>query len=446
MTGDLCELAAALGSTATLPSRPITGWSTDSRTVSPGDLFFALKGPAHDGHQYVAEVLAKGAVGAVVSDPVTADGSLLYVPDTLHALHEAARWARAHYAGTVVGVTGSAGKTTTKDVIAALLATAYLVGKTTGNYNNHVGLPLSLLRLPVDSRIAVLELGMNHAGEIRDLARIAQPAIGVVTNVGYAHIENFESIAGIAAAKRELIEALPAGGTAVLNADDPLVAAMHTAHAGRTLTFGLSEQADVRAENVSYTGEGVRFTVDGVPFESAMLGRPAVLNILAGLAVAGQFGLEPAALVDSVRALQPGKMRGERLVHNGVVLWNDCYNANPEAMQAMLEVLRDAPAVHRIAVLGEMRELGHAAAKLHRDVGRFAAQAGLWAVVGVSGAAREIVDGAVEAGLPAERANFFEQPEEAGRFVKSLAESGDAILWKGSRGTRVEKALEAFLG
>lgn len=450
MTADLQELAAALGSSASaVPAGvTITGWQTDSRAVVPGDLFFALKGTAHDGHQFVEDVLAKGAVAAVVSDAVpdaAAAGPIVTVPDTLAALQNAAAWLRSRYHGTVVGVTGSAGKTTTKDVIAALLSTAFPVGKTTGNFNNHVGLPLSLLRLPDHSQIAVLELGMNHAGEIRDLAKIARPSIAVVTNVGYAHIENFDSIDGIMRAKRELVEALPPDGVAVLNADDPLVASMAAHHPGKVVTFGLSAAAELHAENVKQTSDGVSFTVQGTEFETTMLGRPAVLNVLAGLAVAREFGLSLPSLVAAVKAIQPGKMRGERLMHNGVTLWNDCYNANPEAMKAMIEVLREAPARRRVAVLGEMRELGHAANTLHYEVGQFAAAARLDYVIGITGAASQIVSGAQAGGVPPSHTAFFENPEEAGRFVRTLAQAGDAILWKGSRGTHVEKALEAYL-
>jgi UDP-N-acetylmuramoyl-tripeptide--D-alanyl-D-alanine ligase len=236
---------------------PITGFSVDSRTIQAGDLFIALAGPNHDGNAYVDAAFAKGAAAAIADRPM--DGPVLVVHDTLAALQQLAGWARDRWGGDVVGITGSAGKTSTKDVIAAMLAAGMRVGKTFGNFNNHVGVPLSILMLPGDARVAVLEIGMNHAGEIRDLARIAKPRIGVVTNVGHAHMESFDSIQAVAAAKRELIEALPPEGIAVLNADDPLVAGFRGAHRGRVITFGLSEGADVRAENVEASIEGVRF-------------------------------------------------------------------------------------------------------------------------------------------------------------------------------------------
>ncbi|MGH9666135.1 MAG: UDP-N-acetylmuramoyl-tripeptide--D-alanyl-D-alanine ligase, partial [Bryobacteraceae bacterium] len=312
-------------------------------------------------------------------------------------------------------------------------------------YNNHVGVPLSLLSLPEGSQAAVIEIGMSHAGEIRDLARIAHPRIGVVTNVGYAHAENFDSIEGVAAAKRELVESLPKDGVAVLNADDSRVAAFAGVHGGRTVTFGLLEGAKVRAEDVDLSFDRSLFRVGATKFETPLPGRPGVLNVLAGIAVAGLYGIAPERLVDAARAIQPGKMRGERMTRNGVLIYNDCYNSNPEAVRAMVDVLRDAPARRKIAVLGEMLELGRLAEPLHRDVGRYVAKQGISVLVGIRGVARHMVDAAVEAGLAVNAAYFFPEPEPAGDFLRELARAGDAILFKGSRGTHVEKALERFL-
>jgi UDP-N-acetylmuramoyl-tripeptide--D-alanyl-D-alanine ligase len=312
-----------------------------------------------------------------------------------------------------------------------------------GNFNNHVGVPLSILRLPDGCRAAVLELGMNHAGEIRELAGIAKPRIGVVTNVGYAHVEFFDSIEGVAAAKRELIEALPADGVAVLNADDPRVARFGDAHPGRTVTFGFAENADVRAESMeaiySGSGAGARFRTLGVDFETGLTGRHAVSNLLAAIAVAREFGIAPERLREPVRTFAVGKMRGERVQHNGITIWNDCYNSNPEAVESMIGVLRETPAARRIAVLGEMLELGEASDSLHRQVGRFAAEHGIDLVIGVHGDAKALADAA------GPEARFFEEPAAAGDFVRSIARPGDAILFKGSRGVRMELALERVL-
>ena len=427
-------LGSAVGGTT------ITGWSIDSRTAAQGDLFFAIKGERLDGHAFVNAVLAQGASAAVVSEPIAdAKGPLLVVKDTLQALQSLAHWARKHWAKPIVAVTGSAGKTGTKDIIAALLAVRYKVGKTVGNFNNHIGLPLSILRLADDSQVAVLEMGMNHAGEIRALVGIAEPEHGVVTNVGYAHVENFDSIEGVAAAKRELIEGIT--GTAILNADDPRVFKFSASHQGRSVTYGFAEGAEIRAENAEIAADRASFSVQGVRFETSLSGRHSVSNILAGIAVAGIFGIEPRELVNAVAALAPGKMRGERKVWRGATVLNDSYNSNPEAARNMLDVLRTEPAQRRIAVLGEMRELGQMSEQLHRQLGEYAVGAGIDVVIGIHGAARFLVDSAVKAGAHPGASIFFDQPDAAGDFLKNFVQSGDAILFKGSRGTQVETAL-----
>jgi UDP-N-acetylmuramoyl-tripeptide--D-alanyl-D-alanine ligase len=421
----------------------IRGASVDSRTIQAGDLFIALEGPNHDGNAYVDAAFIKGAVAAIASRRM--EGAVMVAPDTLAAMQQIAGWARDNWAGDVVGVTGSAGKTSTKDVIAAMLGVQMPVGKTIGNFNNHIGVPLSILRLPGDARVAVLEIGMNHAGEIRDLARIAKPRIGVVTNVGHAHMESFDSIQAVAAAKRELIEALPPDGIAVLNADDPLVAEFREVQRGRVITFGISNAADVRAENVQLTTEGVRFSVGKIKFESPLPGRHSISNLLAGIAVSGIFGIRPEQLVEIVREFRPGSMRGERIRHKGILILNDCYNSNPDAARVMIDVLRDTPAKRRIAVLGEMLELGRWSEALHHDVGSYVAKAGIDVLVGIRGASSHLVDGAREAGQAVDAAFFFEDPSDAGGQLRKIARDGDVILFKGSRGTHVERALEKFL-
>ncbi len=420
-----------------------TGWSVDSRTVAPGDLFFALRGPNHDGNRYVGEALTKGAVAAIADQP--SDGPVLVVADPLAALQKIAAWARDHWGGDVVGVTGSAGKTSTKDMIAAMLSVEIPVGKTVGNLNNHVGVPLSILRLPRESRVAVLEMGMNHAGEIRALCAIARPQVGVVTNVGHAHVEAFDSIDGVAAAKRELIEALPSSGIAVLNADDPRVMRFREIHAGRSITFGMSEGADLRAEQVKQTADGITFEVNGVQLESPLTGRHSVLNILAGLAVASIYGIRPEQVTKVVKTFSAGAMRGERVMHNGILILNDCYNSNPDAARAMLDVLRDTTGKRRIAVLGEMLELGRWSEPLHRDLGRYAAASGVDVLVGVHGAAQYLIEEAKRAGQAADSALFFPDAQSAGEHLRRIARPGDVILLKGSRGTHVEQALERVL-
>jgi UDP-N-acetylmuramoyl-tripeptide--D-alanyl-D-alanine ligase len=454
---EIGKIADWLGVAAAWPARTteamVTGWSVDSRSLQAGDLFFALRGPNHDGHAYVRDVLQKGAAAVVVDREVAGgsppEGRVLRVENALQALQQLGSRARRSWAGRVVAVTGSAGKTTTKDIIAALLREGYRTAKNEGNLNNHIGVPLSLLRMEETAEVVVLEMGMNHAGEIRELAAIAGPETGVVTNAGTAHIENFDSIEGIAAAKRELIEALPPEGTAVLNADDPRVAAFAGAHRGRAILYGMSPEAgvpiDVRAQDVRLLPEGVEFRVGNVEFTSPLVGRHGVSNLLAGIAVARVYGVEIERLPGRIRELAPGKMRGERFHSRGVLIYNDCYNSNPDAVRAMLDVLHEAPAKKRIAVLGEMLELGHWAETLHRDVGNYAARSGLNVLVGIRGAASYMVDAVKRSGIRVDAAFFFEDPREAGQLVRSIAEPGDAVLFKGSRGVHVELALEEFL-
>jgi UDP-N-acetylmuramoyl-tripeptide--D-alanyl-D-alanine ligase len=436
------EIAEVLGLTTSTNAR-VAGWNTDTRTIIPGDLYFALRGLNFDGNAFVQDALSRGAVAAIAN--VSNDPRVLLVPDTLRALQKIATWARTTWARPVIGVTGSAGKTSTKDIIAAMLSIKMPVGKTIGNLNNHVGVPLSLLRLPRESQVAVIELAMNHAGEIRDLCALARPNMGVVTNVGHAHMESFSSIEGVAAAKRELIESLPSDGIAVLNADDPLVSQFASAHPGKTITFGLSESSDVRATEVELTGEGLRFRVANTLFESPLAGRHNLMNLLAGIAVAREFGIPARDLTEVVKNFTPGAMRGERFLHNGILILNDCYNSNPDAARAMIDALRDTPAKRRIAVLGEMLELGRWAEALHRDVGSYAARQGIDVLVGIRGEARHLVDAAREAGYAVDAAFFFSDPTEAGDQIRRIAQPGDVILFKGSRGTHIERALERFI-
>lgn len=439
----LAQVQAATGAQASTPlAQRVTGWSNDSRTLAPGDLYFAIRGERFDGHAFVADAFRRGAIAAVVDEPVNApDQTILHVADTQRALQSVARCARSQWGRPLVAVTGSAGKTTTKEVIAALLGTRFQIGKTIGNLNNHIGLPLTLLRIPDNAEAGVVEMGMNHAGEIRRLAGIAAPDIGVITNVGYAHIEAFDSIEGIAAAKRELIESLTPTGIAVLNADDERVLRFRDVHQGRVITYGFSPNADVRATDAQIGSESVAFTVDGVRFESNLAGRHSISNILAGLAVARIFELDFHSLVDAVRTLAPGKMRGQRSQWRGITILNDSYNSNPEAVRNMIDVLREEPAQRRIAVLGEMLELGHMAESLHRDVGAYVARAGVDVLVGVRGVSRLMVEQARQAGLTDHAALFFDDPDAAGTFLRGFVRPGDAILFKGSRGIQVERAL-----
>ncbi len=421
-----------------IPSRQRLGGAWIPARCNAAILYFALRGEVHDGHEFISDALSRGAVAAVVEQQIHSTAGLqIGVPDTLAALQQLARYARKQWGGQVVGVTGSAGKTSTKDAIAHLLATKFPVGKTVGNFNNHVGLPLSVLRLPGEAKIGVLEMGMNHSGEIRALAKIALPDVAVVTNVGYAHVEFFDGIDGIALAKRELVESLSPEGIAVLNADDPRVAAFAAVHPGRSILYGFGESANVRGEQIAPGA----FRCLGVEFQTKLIGHHAVSNLLAAIAVAQVFGIAPEELRDAVASLTAGAMRGERFQHGDITIFNDCYNSNPEAARSMVDVLRDAPGQRKIAVLGEMLELGANAEPLHRGLGRYVAGSGIDVLIAIRGAARFMADEAGKAGMSGSAAYFFDDAAAAGEFLRGFAAAGDTILFKGSRGVHVENAL-----
>ena len=435
------------------PQVEVTGYAFDSRTVNAGDLFFAVRGE-RDGHEFVEAALRNGAAAAVVSmrwlRPAAVDeAKLLRVPDSesdcvLGALQTLGWQVRRHWGRRVIGVTGSAGKTTTKECIATVLGAKFKVLKTEGNYNNHLGVPLTLLRLEPEHEVAVIEMGMNHAGEIAVLAKIAEPEWGVVSNVGMAHTEFFaDGIDGVARAKRELIEALPEGGIAFLNADDERVRTFAEGLSVQTVLYGTSDDADLRATDIEERGLfGTDFNVNGQegwPMQMHLPGRHNVLNALAALAVGLQAGVDILDAVGAIEALRPTEKRGNTLEWHGALLVNDTYNSNPAALQSMIRGLEKTGAERRIVVAGEMLELGPESKALHIDCGITAADAGIDVVVGVRGLAKWIVEAAAERGV---QAVFVDSAQDAGRWMRENLRFGDVVLLKASRGVRLEKALD----
>jgi len=465
------EVARALG--VAVPARlspvaRVAGVSIDSRAVGRGQLFIAIHGPRHDGHDFVRAALETGAAGAVVAgDRISGyaeeiRGRLFGVGDTLAALQQLARAVRRGWGRRIAAITGSVGKTTTKEILAALLGAKFRVLKSEGNLNNEYGLPLTLLRLDSEDQAAVVELGMSHSGELCQLAEIAEPEVGVVTRVAPVHLEFFSSVDDIALAKRELIEGLAGPDpVAVLNADDPRVARFADVARGRVLTFGCSAAAQFRAQRIHDRGaEGSDFEFVG-PHEQAKLslalpGRHSLENALAALAAASVWGIGIAEASEVFRQIKVGEMRGRLLrFAAGFALINDSYNSNPVALGAMVDLLANTSVAktgaakagdyrRRILAAGEMLELGPDSPNLHREAGSHAASQKVDIIVAVQGNAVEVLNGAVQAGMPASRAHFFGDSLAAAAFVADLIRPGDLLLVKGSRGVKMERIVEAL--
>jgi UDP-N-acetylmuramoyl-tripeptide--D-alanyl-D-alanine ligase len=430
----------------------VSGYSIDSRSVQAGELFFAVRGERLDGHDFAAGALARGAVAAVVSrarvaglpDDVLA-APLLIAEDPLVALQALAAHVRRQWGKRVVAITGSAGKTTTKEAIAAALGAKFNVLKSQGNLNNGFGLPLQLLRLMPEHEIAVVEMGMNHTGEIAALARIASPDWGVVTNVGNAHVENFaEGQAGIARAKFELVAALPASGVAFLNCDDPYVSQFGRDFPGRAVYFGAGPCADPQIVSTSEDLNGLHVQYRAGERTGSLtlhlLGSHNATNAVAGLAVALEAGVDLSAAIAALESLTAGDKRGQLIELAGATILNDSYNSNPEALRSMIQTLAARPARRRILIAGEMLELGEQGPALHTACGRAAAEAGLDLVVGVRGNAEHLAAAACAGGVAS---LFLPDAAAAGQWLAHNLRAGDQVLVKGSRGVHLERAIEA---
>ena len=439
---------------ATSPSvlaAPLCGVSIDTRTLRPGELFVAIVGPRFDGHDFLAEAKARGAGAVLVHQDVDpALGlPLVRVADTTRALADLARHRRRESAAPVVAITGSAGKTTTKDLTATLLGSRGPVLRTEGNLNNQYGLPLTLLRLAPEHEAVVLEMGMSAPGELRRLTRIALPDLAVITNVGSAHLEFFGSVDEIAKAKAEILEGLGPGGRAVLNAEDARVRKVGEAFGGQVIWFGRDRRCDVSGENWRGTAFGSRFdlVILGRKTDVALPlpGPHSMMNFLAAAAVAHALGVAPETMAEAVVHFSPGRHRSQvhRLGHN-VVLIDDCYNSSPEALDAAVAALSMAGAERRVAVLGDMLELGPDAARIHAERGE-GYRGKLERLFSVGPLGREIAKGACRAGLPTGAVRHFDDAAAAALAVPDLVMPGDAVLVKASRGMKLEAVVDALL-
>ncbi|MBI1893785.1 MAG: UDP-N-acetylmuramoyl-tripeptide--D-alanyl-D-alanine ligase, partial [Candidatus Rokubacteria bacterium] len=379
----------AKGSGGRLVSGPaageLTGVSIDSRTLRPGEAFVAIRGHRLDGHAFCADALEKGAGALVVADPAAAPPTravpVILVDDSTLALQRLARFHRARFELPVVAITGSNGKTTTKELTAAVLSVRFRVLKSEGSLNNQWGVPLTLLRLAPEHEALVIEIGMSALGEIATLAALAQPTIGVLTNIGPVHLEFLGSLEAVQKAKGELVRAIGPEGTVVLNADDPLVLALAKEARGRVVTFGFEASAHVRARGVARGESALAFTlvigVSSAPVSLPLAGRHNVSNALAAAAVGSLFGLAPREIAEGLGRARPAAHRLTWIDAGGTLILDDCYNANPSSVAAALETLVEEPGVRTIAVLGDMLELGAAAEAAHLEVGRLAARLGV---------------------------------------------------------------------
>ncbi len=433
--------------------------STDSRTIPEGALFIALKGERFDGHHFALDALAKKAGGVMIEEVRANDlrwngyqtQTVIAVQDTLQALGDLARYRRRQFGIPLVALTGSNGKTTTKEMIATCLETTFPVLKTKGNLNNLIGLPLTLLSLTEKERIAVIEMGMNVPGEIRRLTEIAEPDVGLITNIQKAHLEGMGSLERIQAEKGELFRKMKRDGSIIVNQDDPRVVALAEEFEGQKITFGIDHPADVMAQHIRLRGrEGTSFILmmEGEEREVLLplLGRYFVSNALSAIATATLFGIDPEKTLEALEQFRPYPMRMEMFsFENGITLINDAYNANPTSMEMALQTLSAVKGRGKaIAILGDMLELGDFTKEAHRQLGKKVAELSIDFLFALGHEAPEVAEAAIQAGMDPQRVHVVESHEEAVSKVRSMAAEGDWILVKGSRGMTMEKVVEGL--
>jgi UDP-N-acetylmuramoyl-tripeptide--D-alanyl-D-alanine ligase len=461
---EVISVKVLAGEASPSAKRRIRNLSTDSRSIKRGDLFVALQGERFDGHEFVPAILAKGAVGAIVHDQYrlppgqkTVGRSapfLLGVRDPLFAYQQLATHHRSRFVIPVVAVTGSNGKTTTKDMVAAVLAQRWRTLKTEGNYNNRIGVPSTLFRLTFRHQAAVIELGVDAQGQTTRLCEIVGPTVGLITNIGPDHLEFFGSMEGSAQAKAELLDVLPIEGTAILNADDPYFDYLAARARCRVVSFGLSQKADVRATQMrsdSKKGTTFHLLLPGkarhISVTMKVHGTHNVTNALAAAAVGYALNLSGSVIAHGLAKFRPAAMRSQVLVHHGVHIISDCYNANPASMKAAIQLLAQwSPARDRVAVLGDMLELGADSQAMHREVGQFLVTNQVSRLVACGSLGREIAEGARNAGMPT--SSIIEAPDAAAAVeaVRTMVRQGDVVLVKASRGMRMEQVVQGLTG
>lgn len=456
-----CEVQDVVDTTGAVLSRgdahrEVRGISTDTRSLSRDEFFFALSGPNFDGNRFAAEAAERGAAGLMLSDDGGApppalrdlprDTPVLFHRSPRQALSSLAAWHRSQLSAPVIGVTGSCGKTTTKNILVDLLSSRARVVGSPNSFNNDIGVPHTLFLADRSTDAVVVEMGTNHPGEIAGLCRTAQPTAGIITNIGAAHLEGLRSVDGVAAEKGALVESLPADGFCVLNADCRWTPSLRARTRARVLTFSVDGEGDLNASDVWFHSSGTTFRLDGREITSPLLGLHNVQNLLAALAACSGLGLALDEVLPAVSKLKPSRRRLERLQAGGMTVIDDSYNANPESARASVRVLSGLHGhTRRVLVLGEMLELGELAAELHHRIGSEAARAGLDLVVLVGDLCRASAAGALESGLAPDRVVHVADTDEAIARVPRLLAVGDVVLVKGSRRTGLDRLVSHLL-
>jgi UDP-N-acetylmuramoyl-tripeptide--D-alanyl-D-alanine ligase len=452
---DCGELVEAVGGRLLWgePGRTFMGVTTDSRKVAKDNLFIPLIGEKFDGHDYIKQCFDAGASVCLTSIqiPQISGGAAILVEDTAKALRDLAAWHRKKFDIPVMGITGSVGKTSTKDMISCVLSQKYEVLKTQGNFNNEIGLPLTVLNMDSNHEVAVIEMGMSGFGEISRLTAIAKPHIAVITNIGVAHIEKLGSQQGILKAKLEILEGLDKDGLVVLNGDDPLLKSLEGQLPFRTVFYGMNCTCDYTAANYQSLGEmGTCFeiTVDGSRYnvEVPVPGVHNVYNALAAIAAGIEMNIPMETIVDGIKKFSPGNMRQSIVTYNGIKIINDAYNASPQSMQAAINVLEEISSGSRsIAVLGDMFEMGNMAQDLHYSVGSFIKDKKIDYLVTVGQNSRKISQAVADSGNSTMKLHHFENNQEALNYILGIIKPGDYILIKGSRGMKMEEIADGIM-
>ena len=433
--------------------RRVRGVSNDSRTVGEGEVFIALTTEKDDGHRYVADALKRGAIAALVAKKKLSCFSpqemnkLIAVQDPLSALQRIASEYRKTLTMPIVGITGSSGKTTARTFVASVLKEAMRVGETAGNLNNHIGVPMSLLRFTGNEDVGVLEMGANHRREIHLLSTIVRPTIAAITSIGYAHIGYFGSLRAILGAKLEILDGMhDPSGFLMLNGDDRLLVEAARRSKKDIVFFGFSSRCAVRARNIRIVdGSATWFEVDGVSFRLATIGRHFVYSALMAIYLGRHFGIDDRLIADALRTIGPAHLRGTITVKRGATFIVDCYNANPSSMKSGIELLTDVAAGRpKVAVVGDMLELGKFSPRLHTELGARLVRAGVRAIVAVGGFASNVAKGARKAGMLKKNIHIAPDSRQALAPVKKTVRGGDVVLLKGSRGVHLETVFEGF--